>query len=298
MKDEIVLYRPDELAQHIEVRIDEKTETIWLTQQQIADLFGTQRPAITKHLGNIFKSGELDEELVSSILEHTTPHGAINGKTQKSKVKYYNIDAVLSVGYRVNSVRATQFRIWATRVLKNYLLKGYAINNRMNRIEDNVQTISEKVNQIELQINSHLIPTQGVFFEGQIFDAYELASRIIRSAKKSIVLIDNYIDENALTHLAKKDKAVKVLLLTKTPSTGSGQASKQLQLDLKKANDQYGNFTAQTFTQSHDRFLIIDNKEVYHLGASLKDLGRKWFAFSKLEKTSVQNIMNSILELI
>jgi len=298
MKDEIVLYRPDELAQHIEVRIDEKTETIWLTQQQIADLFGTQRPAITKHLGNIFKSGELDEELVSSILEHTTPHGAINGKTQKSKVKYYNIDAVLSVGYRVNSVRATQFRIWATRVLKDYLLKGYAINNRMNRIEDNVQNISEKVNQIELQINSHLIPTQGVFFEGQIFDAYELASRIIRSAKKSIVLIDNYIDENALTHLAKKEKGVKVHLLTKTPSTGSGQASKQLQLDLKKANDQYGNFTAQTFTQSHDRFLIIDNKEVYHLGASLKDLGKKWFAFSKLEKTSVQNIMNSILELI
>lgn len=121
MKDEIILYRPDELAEHIEVRIDEKTETIWLTQQQIADLFGTQRPAITKHLGNIFKSGELKENVVSSILEHNTPHGAIKGKTQNVKVKYYNIDAVISVGYRVNSVRATQFRIWATRVLKDYL---------------------------------------------------------------------------------------------------------------------------------------------------------------------------------
>jgi hypothetical protein len=125
MKDEIILYRPDELAEHIEVRIDEKTETIWLTQQQIAELFGTQRPAITKHLGNIFKSGELDENVVSSILEHTTPHGAIIGKTQNVKVKYYNIDAVLSVGYRVNSIRATQFRIWATRVLKDIFCTDY-----------------------------------------------------------------------------------------------------------------------------------------------------------------------------
>lgn len=290
MKNEIILYRPDELAEHIEVRIDEQSETIWLTQQQIADLFGTQRPAITKHLGNIFKSGELDEDVVSSILEHTTPHGAIKEKKQTSKVKYYNIDAVLSVGYRVNTVRATQFRIWATRVLKEYLLKGYAINNRMNRLEDNVHAISEKVSQIELQINTHLIPTQGVFFDGQIFDAYALASKIIRSAKKSIVLIDNYIDENTLSQLAKKEKGVKVHLLTKT-------ISKQLQLDIQKANVQYGNFTALPFTQSHDRFLIIDHKEVYHLGASLKDLGRKWFAFSKLEKVSVENIMNSILEL-
>ena len=288
MKDEIVLYRPDENAEHIEVRIDEKTETIWLTQKQIADLFGTQRPAITKHLGNIFNSGELDEKVVSSILEHTTEHGAIKGKRQKVKVKYYNIDVVLSVGYRVNSGRATQFRIWATRVLKDYLLKGYAINNRMNRIEDNVQALAEKVNQIDLQINTHLIPTQGVFFDGQIFDAYELASRIIHSAKESTVLIDNYIDENTLTHLAKKEKGVAVLLLTKT-------ISKQLTLDLQKAKEQYGNFTAKVFTQSHDRFLIIDGKEVYHIGASLKDLGRKWFAFSKQETKSVENMMKVVL---
>ncbi|MBN8574688.1 MAG: virulence RhuM family protein [Candidatus Kapabacteria bacterium] len=291
MKDEIILYRPNELAKHIEVRFDEKTETIWLTQQQIADLFDTQRPAITKHLGNIFKSGELEENVVSSIMEHTTQHGAIKGKTQISKVKYYNIDAVLSVGYRVNSVRATQFRIWATRVLKEYLLKGYAINNRMNRIEDNVQALTEKVHQIDLQINTQLIPTQGIFFDGQIFDAYELASKIIRSAKKSIVLIDNYIDENTLTHLAKKNKGVKVHLLTKN-------MNKQLQLDIQKANAQYGNFEAKTFAQSHDRFLIIDGKEVYHLGASLKDLGRKWFAFSKLDRSSVENIINSIAKIV
>lgn len=287
MKDEIILYRPDELAEHIEVRIDEKTETIWLTQQQIADLFGTQRPAITKHLGNIFKSGELKENVVSSILEHNTPHGAIKGKTQNVKVKYYNIDAVISVGYRVNSVRATQFRIWATRVLKDYLMKGYAINNRINRMEDNVQALTNKVNQIDLQISTHLIPTQGVFFDGQVFDAYELASKIIRSAKKNIILIDNYIDETTLTHLAKKKKTVEVTLLCKT-------INKAIQLDVKKTNEQYGNFAIKAFTKSHDRFLILDHTEVYHLGASLKDLGKKWFAFSKLSPATVQNLLNAI----
>jgi hypothetical protein len=287
--NEIVIYQTTDKTVQVEIQFER--ETFWLTQQQIADLFGTQRPAITKHLGNIFKSGELDEKVACSILEHTTQHGAIKGKTQDVKVKYYNLDVVLSIGYRVNSIRATQFRIWANRILKDYLLKGYAINNRMNRIEDNVQALSKKVNEIDLQINTHLIPTQGVFFDGQVFDAYELTSKIIRSAKQSIVLIDNYIDESTLTHLAKKKKWVTVLLLTKRTST-------QLSLDVQKANAQYGNFEAKTFTQSHDRFLIIDNTEVYHLGASLKDLGKKWFAFSKMDKQSVSNILNSILELI
>jgi hypothetical protein len=285
MKDEIILYRPDELAEHIEVRLDEDNETLWLTQEQIAQLFGRDRSVITKHLKNIFKEEELNEEVVSAFFAHTTQHGAIVGKTQTKNVKYYNLDAILSVGYRVNSKQGTQFRMWATRVLKDYLLKGYAINNRMNRIEDNVQAISDKVNRIELQINTHSIPTQGVFFDGQVFDAYELASKIIRSARKSIVLIDNYIDENTLTHLAKKNKGVKVQLLTKA-------IGKQLALDVEKANEQYGHFEIKAFTQSHDRFLIIDGKEVYHLGASLKDLGRKWFAFSRLEAKSVSLIDN------
>lgn len=291
MKDEIILYRPDALAEHIEVRLDEDRETLWLTQEQIAQLFGRERSVITKHLRNIFKEEELDEKVVSAFFAHTTLHGAIEGKTQTKNVKFYNLDAILSVGYRVNSKQGTQFRIWANRILKDYLLKGYALNNRVNRIEDNVQAISEKVNQIELQINTHLIPTQGVFFDDQVFDAYELASKIIRSAEKSIVLIDNYIDESTLTHLAKKNKGVKVHLLTKS-------VNNQLTLDVQKANQQYGNFEAKAFTQSHDRFLIIDDKEVYHLGASLKDLGKKWFAFSKLEAKSVEGIMHGIKELI
>lgn len=286
MKDEIILYRPDELAEHIEVRIEE--ETVWLSQQQMATLFNQTKQNISLHINNCFKEGELEK--ASTVKESLTVQKEGN-RSVKRKIEYYNLDVIISVGYRVKSKQGTQFRIWATRVLKDYLLKGYAINNRMNRLEDHVESLKTKVDQIDLQINTHQIPTQGVFFDGQVFDAYELASKIIRSAKESIVLIDNYINESTITHLSKKQKGVQVLLLSKT-------ISKQLKLDLQKANEQYGNFELKTFTQSHDRFLIIDGKEVYHLGASLKDLGKKWFAFSKMETQSVEGIINSISELI
>jgi hypothetical protein len=176
--------------------------------------------------------------------------------------------------------------------MRQILLENQLIYRRLDKIERKQLVTDQRIEQVFNALeNKNSFPTQGVFFDGQVFDAYEITSKIIRSAKKSIVLIDNYIDENALTHLAKKNKGVKVHLLTK-------QVSKQLQLDIQKANEQYGNFTAKAFTQSHDRFLIIDNNDVYHLGASLKDLGKKWFAFSKLEAKSVEGILNSILELI
>ena len=167
------------------------------------------------------------------------------------------------------------------------MLKGYTINNRMNRIEDNIESINKKINQIDLQLNTQLIPNQGVFFDGQVFDAYELTSKIIRSAKSHIVLIDNYMNEETIALLSKKERQVKVSLLTKN-------ISKTFALDVKKANEQYGDFEIQNFEKSHDRFLIIDQTEVYHLGASLKDLGKKWFAFTKMNKTSVESILNSI----
>jgi hypothetical protein len=197
---------------------------------------------------------------------------------------------IISVGYRVKSKQGTQFRIWANNVLKDYLLKGYVLNQRMNRIETVVDNLADKVKEIDLQLKTNMIPTQGVFFEGQVFDAYQLASKIIRAATKSIVLIDNYIDETTLVHLSKKGKDVKVMLLTKNAGT-------QLTLDVEKANMQYGNFTLKHFTKSHDRFLIVDEVEIYHLGASLKDLGKKWFAFSKLDKNSVESILKSVSEL-
>ena len=288
MKNEIILYRPDELAEHIEVRLE--GETVWLNRNQIASLFGRDVKTIGKHINNVFKEGELEHKVVVAKFATTTQHGAIKGKTQTTITEYYNLDVIISVGYRVKSKQGTQFRIWATRVLKDYLLKGYAINNRMNRLEDHMEALKHKVNEIDLQINTHIIPTQGVFFDGQVFDAYELTSKIIRSARNTIILIDNYLDENTLTHLSKKENGVSVLLLTKNPD-------KQLLLDVKRANEQYGNFVIKAFARSHDRFLIIDNEVIYHLGASLKDLGKKWFAFSRLEKSSVENIINEIEKL-
>lgn len=187
MNDEIVLYRPDEIAEHIEVRIEE--ETVWLNRQQIALLFGRDIKTIGKHINNIFLENELIKGVVVANFATTTPHGAIKGKRQTIQVEYYNLDVIISVGYRVKSKQGTQFRIWANKVLKDYLLKGYAINDRMNRIEDNVHALSKKVNEIDLQINTRQIPTQGIFYDGQVFDAYELASKIIRSAETDIVLI-------------------------------------------------------------------------------------------------------------
>lgn len=279
---EIEIYQGSSNEVQIEVQFDD--ETVWLTQKQMALLFDKNVMTINEHIKNIYEEQELEQNptIRKSLIVQK------EGKREiKREVLLYNLDVIISVGYRVKSKRGTQFRQWATQRLKDYLLKGYAINNRMNRLEDKFDKLDNKVTQIDLQINTHLIPTQGVFFDGQVFDAYQLASKIIRSAKQSIVLIDNYIDENTFTHVSKKKKGVSVTILTKA-------ANKQLILDLQKANEQYGNFELKNFTQSHDRFLIIDDKEVYHLGASLKDLGRKWFAFSKLEKSTVQGILNKI----
>jgi len=287
MKNEIVLYRPNELTEHIEVRFDD--ETVWLTQLQMATLFNQSKQNISLHINNCYRENELDRN--STVKKSLTVQTEGNRRITR-KIDFYNLDVIISVGYRVKSKQGTQFRIWATKKLKDYLLKGYAINNRINRIEDNADVLKSRVDEIELQLNTHLIPTQGVFFDGQVFDAYELVSKIIRSAKQSIVLIDNYIDENTLTHLAKKENGVKAILLTKN-------INKQLSLDIKKANTQYGDFCIKQFTQSHDRFLIIDGgKEVYHIGASLKDLGKKWFAFSKMDKISVDGIINAVVGLI
>jgi hypothetical protein len=298
MKNEIIIYHPDNLTERIEVKIDEENETFWLTQEQIGQLFERNRTVISKHLKNIFSKQELDEELVSAFFAHTTAHGAIKGKSQVKMVKYYNLDAILSVGYRVNSRRGTQFRQWATQRLKDYLLKGYSINNRINRVEYHLDDLTKKVNQMDLQINTKLIPTQGVFMNGQVFDAYELTSRIIRSAKQRIVLIDNYIDEQTFTQLSKKQPDVRVSILTKTAISGENNSSKQLALDLKKANEQYGNFEVIPFSKSHDQFLIIDHSEVYHLGASLKDLGKKWFAFTKLDVDSIKELLREVNVLV
>jgi hypothetical protein len=288
MKNEMILYQNKEHTSRIEVRVDE--DTVWLNKEQMSSLFGRDRTVISRHIRNIFKEGELLKEVVCAFFALTTQHGAISGKTQTKNVEYFNLDVIISVGYRVKSKQGTQFRIWANKILKDYLLKGYSLNNRMNKIEDKVDSLADKVDSIDVQINASLPPNQEIFFNGQIFDAYLFVSDLIRSAKKSIVLIDNYIDDTVLTHFTKREQQVSFTIFTKS-------ISKKLELDIKKHNQQYSPIMVKQFSDAHDRFLIIDQKEVYHFGASLKDLGKKWFAVSKLDVLSVK-ILDSIKALI
>jgi hypothetical protein len=273
-KNEIILYRPDEAAEHIEVRLQD--ETVWLNRHQIATLFGRDIKTIGKHINNVFSEGELIKEVVVAKFATTTQHGAIKGKTQTISVEHYNLDVIISVGYRVKSKQGTQFRIWANKVLKDYLLKGYAVNKRIERIEDNVHVLIGRVNEIDLQIKTSLPPKQGIFYDGQVFDAYVFVADLIKTAKKSVILIDNYVDETVLQLFTKRNKNVTVKIYTKN-------FSKTLKQDLEKYNAQYPKIEIEKFDKAHDRFLIIDQKELFHFGASLKDLGKKWFAFSKME---------------
>ena len=268
---EIILYQSDNSTQ-LEVRIED--ETVWLTQAQMADLFKSTRNNITLHISNIFKEGEL--ERVSVCKESLLT--ALDGKAYKTTL--YNLDVIISVGYRVKSKRGTQFRIWANSILKEYLMKGYVLNHRIDRLE---RKIVEHDQKFDLLIKTSLPPREGIFYDGQIFDAYKFAADLLKSAKKSIVLIDNYVDESVLLLLSKREKNVSATIYT-------AKISNELQLDVAKFNAQYDLVEIKVFSKSHDRFLIIDKQIVYHIGASLKDLSKKWFAFSKIELDATEMI--------
>ena len=261
---EIVLYQPDETVK-LEVRMED--ETVWLTQAQMVELFCSTKQNISLHINNIFK----EKELVKDSVVKNSLTTASDGK--KYRTNFYNLDVIISVGYRVKSFRGTQFRIWANSVLKEYLLKGYSINQRLSELEKTVALHSEK---IDFFVRTSLPPVEGIFFDGQIFDAYKFATDLIRSARNSLLLIDNYVDESVLLMLSKRNPGVYATIYTQ-------KITPQLQLDLEKHNDQYPPINVRTYRNSHDRFLIVDDKEVYHIGASLKDLGKKMFAFSKLQ---------------
>ena len=271
---EIILYQPDNEIR-LEVRLE--NETVWLTQAQMAELFRTSKQNVSLHTNNIFKEKELSPDSV--VKDSLTT--AADGK--KYRVKYYNLDVIISVGYRVKSLRGTQFRQWANKVLKEYLLKGYSMNQRLLQLErqadarfmEHDRRLDNIDKKIDFFVRSSLPPVEGIFYDGQIFDAYKFASDLIRSAKKSILLIDNYIDESVLLMLSKRNAGVKADIYTQS-------VGHRLQLDLQKHNSQYPPIGIHICKKSHDRFLIIDDAEVYHIGASMKDLGKKMFAFSKL----------------
>jgi len=270
MKNEIIIYQLDESSTRLEVRIED--DTIWLTQIQIVSLFDSSKANISEHIKHILQSGELEEKVTVRKIRTVQKEGS---RSVSRELVHYNLDMIISIGYRVNSIRGTSFRIWANKVLKDYLLKGYAVNQRMDRIEHDVQILKEKVIEFDLQIKTNLPPREGIFFNGQVFDAYIFVIRLIKTAEKSLIIIDNYIDETVLAILSKRKPGVQVKIFTSNLST-------QLQVDLQKYYQQYPKIEFITFTKSHDRFLIIDEKIVYHIGASLKDLGKKWFAFSAI----------------
>lgn len=282
---EIILYQPDEEVK-LEVRLE--NETVWLSTDEMSQLFGRDISVIGKHIRNIFKEGELVKDSVWAKFAYTASDGKVY------QVDYYNLDVIISVGYRVKSHRGTQFRQWANKVLKEYLLKGYSFNQRLKHLEEKVDSRLQQherqldylTDKVDFFVRTSLPPIEGIFYDGQIFDAYTFATDLIRTAKKSVVLIDNYVDDSVLLMLSKRNLGVTATIYTHT-------INNQLNLDIEKHNSQYPQIEVKTYKKSHDRFLIIDDTDVYHIGASLKDLGKKMFAFSKLDIPA-----NAIMDLL
>ena len=279
---EIVMYQPDETIR-LEVRMGE--ETVWLTQQQMAELFDKDRTVISRHIRNIYKEEELEKGITCAKFAHMGTDG-----DQTYEYTAYNLDVIISVGYRVKSKRGTRFRQWANKVLKEYLLKGYVVDSRIMALERHVAEqdtqIKDLKNKVDFFVRSSLPPVEGIFFDGQIFDAYVQIVSLIKQANHSIVLIDNYIDETTLTMLSKRDTNVSATIYTR-------QLSDQQQLDITRHNQQYQPITINLCQRNHDRFLIIDDV-IYLFGASLKDAGKKLFAYIKMQETPAAELLNNI----
>ena len=272
-ENQIVVYQPNETVR-IDVRLE--NETVWLTQAQLCELFQRDVSVISRHIKNIFNEGELEKESNLHFLQIAN---------SDRPVALYSLDVIISVGYRVKSVIGTRFRQWANKVLKEYILRGYAVNERLERLERKVLKHDE---QIALVLQTALPPIQGVFYEGQLWDACSLVEKLIGRAKKTILLIDSWVGPGTLDILAKKRNGVKVEVVT------SPRGNKLAATDIAKFNAQYGGLSVKTSMAFHDRFLIIDDKELYLIGASLKDLGRKCFGFTALDKSNIHDILAKI----
>jgi len=274
-EENVVVYRSADNAVRLDVQLAE--ETVWLTQKQMAGLFDTTPQNITLHIRNIYKEEELEQEATCKDFLQVQIEG---GREIRRVAKFYNLDVIISVGYRVKSKRGTQFRQWATKVLNEYLRRGYAVSNRFERLE---QRMAKAEQQIEYFVHAALPPREGIFVDGQIYDAYEFIERLIKSAQKSILLIDNYVDEAVLTMMSQKQVGVQVDIYTK-------EITNALQLAEKHFNNQYGGLTLHITQICHDRFLIIDGKTIYLIGASLKDAGKRLFAFTQMDVSQISTI--------
>ncbi len=284
-ENEIILYQPDETLR-LDVRVE--NETVWLTQAQMMNLFQTSKQNISLHTGNIFKEGELEENSVVKYSLTTASDG------KRYRIKLYNLDVIISVGYRVKSKRGIQFRQWANKVLKEYLLRGYSVNQRLMQLEDRIdRRLSEHDRhlvrldeKVDFFVRSSLQPREGIFFDGQIFDAYAFVAKLIREAGTRIIVIDNYVDDSVLVQLSKRKSGVTVDIY-------GDKISRQLRQDVERHNAQYPGVALHQCSKVHDRFLIID-EEVYHIGHSLKDLGKKLFAFSRMEVMTASELIHHL----
>ena len=288
-KNEIVVYQPDETVR-LDVRLEENT--VWLTQNQMTDLFQRDRSVITRHINNVFAEGELDEQSNVHFL-----HIAISDKP----VKMYSLNVIISVGYRVKSFRGTQFRIWATNVLREYLLRGYSVNARLNQLEDRMDRrlakteaeVIELKEKVDFFVQTKEPPLQGVFYDGQLWDARALVLSLVSRAKRALILIDNWATPETLDLFAKKRKGVKVTIFTSEHFKKGAPHHSISDADIATFNAQYPKLAVRYTEKFHDRFLIVDDRELYLIGASLKDLGRKCFAFTKLDPAAIRAIKRS-----
>ena len=286
-KNEIVVYQPDETLR-LDVRLE--NETVWLTQGQMADLFQRDRSVITRHIGNVFSEGELTEGGNVQFL-----HIPLSDKP----IKLYSLNVVISVGYRVKSIRGTQFRIWATNVLRDYLLRGYAVNERLVQIEDRMdrrlaehgQRLDALEGKVDFFVRTQMPPLQGVFYDGQLWDARAFVDRLVKSARKSLLLVDNWATVETLDMLASKRAGVSVLVVTSEHRDRKGNPRpKILPADVAKFNAQYPSLSLRFRENFHDRFLVVDDRDLYLIGASLKDLGRKCFGFTKMDASEIAGL--------
>ena len=277
MNNEIILYQPDSSIS-LEVRVED--ETVWLTQAQMTELFASSKSNISEHLRNIFETEELIREATVRKFRTVRKEG---DRLVSRNLEYFNLDVIISLGFRVNTSRGIQFRQWANGVLKGYMMHGYAVNQRFERLE---YRMTQTENKIDFLIRTNLPPSEGIFFNGQIWDAYSLVNDLIRSAKRRVIVIDNYADDSVLNQLDKRNDGVEAAVYTFS-------RNRQIRQDVDRHNQQYPPIQLHFYNKAHDRFLITDNV-VYHIGASLKDLGKKLFAFSRMESLTGDELLAMI----
>jgi len=298
IKYEIVKFTDDYFE--LDVNVSPYEDTVWLTSEDMARLFETERSVITKHINNVYIDDELDKNSTCAKIAQVQIEG---GRRINRQINYYNLDMIIAIGYRVKSKRGLIFRKWASKIIKEYLVNGYAISpsrvvvtnenylnlvNAVERIDSTQIEINKRLITVEQRLSNTELPTEKIFFDGQFYDAYSLIQPIFEKANDEIIIIDNYLDRSILDRLAVKKNEVKVMIYT------NAATSKLIELDINAFNKQYRFLTVGYTSKVHDRYIIIDKFILYQVGASLKDAGKKIFSITKLDPSFIGELLNKI----